>query len=384
MSNRKIISDPVDEFFTKPSLKSKDNILLLSGGGTSQTCFSMGAVGCLVDNGLFYKNGKLKFDVISAVSGGSILLLLLDLCTNPIYNYYKEKNWYNRYVRQNLYTMMKLKPFAYLINSRFNFIKLQDYIFKNIPDFSRDMTSENTNQKCEYYYINGYTNKISCDNTDIIDIKNQVKVPLWYLIQTCRCGVPFTYLNGKPTYDCGNIEQMPLTGVFTKYKPKRIVCVDRALNLEYNQYPTTNLLKLGMNWLFNDMYTSDNEINKLVSLLMIENDRNIICSMSNELNRSKDKFHNDLFQDFSLDYSTPIKLYTGILFEHENGMKILENEGYIQMYECLKRTGEAKVFNIPNPDVYNRHVKTTMEDLKNKNIVLGILKELITTPVFPF
>jgi hypothetical protein len=81
MTTRKVIYDEANTIFTKPERKKIKNALLLAGGGTTQTFFAMGAVACLVDNGLF------DFDLITAVSGGTLLLNFIDLCYNEEYNY---------------------------------------------------------------------------------------------------------------------------------------------------------------------------------------------------------------------------------------------------------------------------------------------------------
>ena len=106
---RKIILDQVDYVFTPSKRKKIKTILILSGGGTLQSFFALGAVACLVDNGLF------DFDVISAISGGALLLTFIDLCTNP--------DWYNLYVRKNMYIIARSKSFAYLIRSGFDLQK---------------------------------------------------------------------------------------------------------------------------------------------------------------------------------------------------------------------------------------------------------------------
>ena len=111
MKPRKIISDEVDYIFTPSKRKNIKNALVLTGGGTLQTCFAMGAVGCLVDNELFD-----KFDLISGVSGGTLLLVFIELCCNPIYNYASKPDWYNKYVRNPMYKIATSKSVPYLIH----------------------------------------------------------------------------------------------------------------------------------------------------------------------------------------------------------------------------------------------------------------------------
>jgi hypothetical protein len=127
----------------------------------------------------------------------------------------------------------------------------------------------------------------------------------------------------------------------------------------------------------NNMGFSDAEIDKLINDILCFNKKNIICSVSNDLNKSKDKYHKGVFKDFNLDINFIIRLY-GPLFKtnNQNFIKIMENEGYIQMYQQLRRTGEAKVFKIPNPDVYNNNIKANLDEWVNENIAWEFLKDL--------
>lgn len=370
----RIIYDSNDLVLSIPKKKHIKNGLILSGGGISQTFFALGSVGCLVDNGLF------NFDLISSVSGGSILLFFIDLCTNPLYNYHKKRDWYNKYVRKNLYKLFQIKFFAFLTKkAKFDFDKLETYLTENFTDFDLKMTNQNTNINCEYYYINANTNEVLCDHSDIFDIDNVVKDNSWYIKQIFRCGLPFTNFNDTPTYDAGNISNLPITAVLNKYTYERVIFIKLYSNLIYDKYKPVTTISLFNNWLQNNTKSSDAEIDKLINDILCFNKKNIICSISNDLNKSKDKYHKGVFKNYDLEYSMFNRTYKSIITNNnDNFIKIMENEGYIQMYQQLRRTGEAKVFKIPNPDVYNNNIKANFDEWVNENIVWEFLKDLFS------
>ncbi len=372
MTEPKVIIDEADDIFTESKRKSINNALVLTGGGTFQTFFSMGAVACLVDNGLF------NFDLITGISGGTLLLTFLDLCSNPTYNYTLKPDWYNRYVRKSIYNLCKAKILPYICTvSGFDFSKLENYIFENIPDFNKKLENVNTNVICEYNYIDGNTRTMSCDLTDILDIKNNIKKPYWYIARTARCCLPFTNVYNKPTYDAGNICNIPVTTLFTRYNPNRTIIIKVYTRLIYDKYPSMSYYDLFEKWLFSNIDAADYSLNDMVDLAVKKNNNNIMCSISNSLNKSKDKYHKGLFNDVQADFEPLLRLYNGAFYFNEDVAKVLENEGYIQMYHQLKRTNEAKVFKIPNPDVYNHKVKQILENWKQQNVFVEFFKDII-------
>jgi hypothetical protein len=375
MENRKIISDQKDNIFTPSKRKKIKTALVLTGGGTLQTFFSMGAVACLIDNGLF------EFDLITAISGGTILMTFIDLCTNPFFNYASKPNWYNQYVRKNIYFLTKSKFFAYFIKSKFDLVKTENYIFNNIPDFNQTMTSENTNLLCEYNYIDANTKTITCDHTDIIDLKNGVKKDYWYVIRPARCGLPFCNFYNLPAYDGGNIGNIPVSSLLTRYKPKRLIIIKVYSKLIYDKYPDLTYTDLLKNWLFSNTDTSEDSLDDMIDLSIKQNPKNIFCSMSNSFNQSKDPIHKGLFDNIKLDYDKLLRIYNGLLYTNEDVLKIIENEGYIQMYHCLKKTKEAKVFKIPNPDVYNKDASKKLAEWKTQNAFFELFKDVVNTKV---
>ena len=66
-------------------------------------------------------------------------------------------------------------------------------------------------------------------------------------------------------------------------------------------------------------------------------------------------------------------------------MRIIENEGYIQMYYQLKKAYPKKklVFKIPNPEVYNANVKEIVRESISKNVAFEFIKEIVSAPVLP-
>jgi hypothetical protein len=62
-------------------------------------------------------------------------------------------------------------------------------------------------------------------------------------------------------------------------------------------------------------------------------------------------------------------MFNGLIFNNKPLMKVIENEGYIQMYYQLKQAYPKKklVFDIPNPDVYNSNVKEIIRDAVSRN-----------------
>jgi hypothetical protein len=377
MTTRKIISDEVDTIFMPSERKKIKNALVLTGGGTTQTFFAMGAVACLVDNGQF------DFDLITAVSGGSLLLIFIDLCYNEAYNYYKEPDWYNRYVRKAVYAMATAKMVPYLIKSGGNLQKFQDYIFSRIPDFNKVIsTTENKTMICEFNYIDGNTQTITSDHSDIIDLENGVRVDYWYLIRPLRCGLPFCNFNNRPAYDCGNVSNIPVSAMLTEYNMDKVIIIKSTSQLIYDTYPNMTIADLLKGWLFNNINTSGNSLSDMIDLAIQPNQDNFQCSASNEFLQSQDEFHKGMIDNLERDMSLFIRFYNGLLYTNENAIKIAENEGYIQMYHQLKKRNQATVFKIPNPEVYNENAKTIWNDWKdNTNIWFELFKDVVEMKV---
>jgi hypothetical protein len=376
---QKIIAYNAETNIILSNPKKIKNCLVLAGGGTNQTFFSCGAVACLVDNGLF------DFQVISAVSGGTLLLTLVDLCTSPLFEYWKQPDWYNRYVRKNVYKFTDSQIAATFLKNGFDAQKLSNYIFEQLPDFNKNFDRENNNLICEYNYVDSNRQKVTCDHTDIIDLKNNVKYPFWWVIRPLRCTIPMTNFNNKPAYDAGSIGNIPVNSIFTRYNPKNIIIIHATPSVEYDIYPEKTVIDLAVNALSNIMGAANNSSQDMVDLNIRNCDTVIYCSMSNSFTPSKDKYHKDLFSDWGKDASFTIRFYNGAIYNDNTLMRIIENEGYIQMYYQLKKAYPNKkmVFKIPNPEVYTANVKNLLNESMKKNIAIEFVKEFFKAPIIP-
>jgi hypothetical protein len=351
--------------------------LVLSGGGTNQTFFACGAVGCLVDNGLF------DFNVISSISGGSLLLVFLDLCTSPLFNYNKKPDWYNRYVRKNMYKFIDCQFIATVVKNGFDISKMEKYMFEMLSDFNKKFDRVNTNVICEYNFIDANTKTITDCDKDIIDLRNNIEVPYWYIIRPLRCVLPFTNFNGRPTYDAGTVANIPVSSIFNKYKPKNIFFIHATPNIEYESYAKKSYLDLLLNSLSNIVNAANNSSQSAIGNNVKKCDTVIYCSMSNSLNLSKDKYHAGLFSDWQRQMSHNVRFYNGAIYNDLPLIKLIENEGYIEMYYQLKAKfpNRELVFKIPNPEVYNSNVKNIVNESMNKNIGFEFIKEIIKAPI---
>ena len=142
----KIVRDSALDILKLDDLKEVGPIMMLSGGGLNQTFFSMGSIKCLNDNGMFYdkKNDKFYFKVITAISGGTILLTFLDMATNPQYAYHLcGGDWYTKYVREPLYKLTNINIMTQLLKSVFNVDKITKQIFDTISDYNQEIQKEN-------------------------------------------------------------------------------------------------------------------------------------------------------------------------------------------------------------------------------------------------
>jgi hypothetical protein len=356
-----------------------NNCLVLTGGGTNQTFFSCGAVACLVDNGLF------DFQVISAVSGGTLLLTLIDLCTSPLFDYWKQPDWYNRYVRKNVYNFTECQVAATFFKNGFDPQKLSDYIFEQLSDFNKKFDQENNNVICEYNYVDSNRKQVTCDHTDIIDLKNKVEYPFWWILRPLRCTLPLTNFNSKPTYDAGVIANIPVNSIFTRYNPKNMIIIQASPIMDYDTYPELTIPEIAIGALSNIMWAANNSSQDMLDLNIRNCDTVIYCSMSNSFAPSQDKYHNGLFSDWEQDVRQIVRFYNGAIYNDNTLMRIIENEGYIQMYYQLKKAYPKKklVFKIPNPEVYNANVKEMVRESISKNVAFEFIKEIVKAPVLP-
>lgn len=145
--------------------------------------------------------------------------------------------------------------------------------------------------------------------------------------------------------------------------------------LQQDVYPKQSALHIMLNWLFNNKNVSETCINKLLTFGIKPNPNNIFCCFGNELIPSEDPIHKNIFEFYNL--YTLANYGHGLLYQTGDIPKILENDGYIQMYSQLKRTGEATVFKIPNPELYNENVVSKVSEFKQQNPILETIKQFI-------
>ena len=355
-TKRKIIGDEAIDIVTPVPRKKINNQCLLSGGGVNQTFFSMGSIKCLVDNKRFYdkKTNKFYFDVISAVSGGTIILAFLDLATNPQYNYHLKDDWYNIYIRKPIHDLARSNILKNSFKNNFDLEKISQYIFDTIKYYNLPLTNINTNIICDYYYVDAIRNKLSCNHEDLINLSKGIKVPYWYLIRLSRCCLPLTNFYDQPTFDGALTNNIPIINVVNSYDSKNCIIIAALLTLTYDYYPKITLYKQLINVIGTSIDSSNSSINSI--LLNLEADNVICCSMSNSFKKSKDPVHKNLFYDYQADIPTNTRYYNGVLFCYLEILKVIENEGYAQMYHELKKKNpsETLVFDIPNPEVYDK------------------------------
>ena len=364
---RKIIKDASVDNLVKYPRKKINRILMLAGGGTTQTLFSMGAVKCLVDNGMFYdkKTDKFYFELISAISGGTLLLTFLDLATNPQYSYHKKDDWYNLYVRKQMYACFTSNVIAKSVKTGFS--NPEKEIFDLIPEYNEYLTTENTNIECKFNYIDANLQVVSSYHGDMIDLAKNIKISNWHIIRTMRCTLPFTHFNGRGTYDAGAVSNIPIATALTEYEAKDTFTIVANTQLIYDSYPEKSWAELGFGAISNIMSGANHSINGLLDLIINEKGVNLMCSMPNELNDAKDKTYKGIVRHFGDEVSKSVIFYNGIFFHDLESMKLIENLGYIQMYAQLKSKFPKKklVFDIPNPEVYEREkAKAIYEKLK--------------------
>jgi len=379
----RIIHDESIDIVAPDERKRIGRMLLLAGGGILQTFFSMGAVKCLVDNGMFYDRKKdvFYFEVISAISGGTLLLFFIDLATNPQYSYHKQADWYNKYVRTPVYRFARTKIIPTGIWGVLN-KDLEKRIFDLVPEYNHQLTVVNSNIECLYNYIDANTQLVSHDHSDLIDISKNFRVPFWYVIRLLRCAIPFTNFNGKGTYDAGAVSNIPIATAFKTFSPKDTFVVVAQSHLIYATYPEQTLLDIGLSTLRNIINGANHSINGLLDVMIDKRGRNLCCSMPNELNESGDVIHRKLVKDIGRDVSKTVRYYNGLLFRNLDSLKLIENIGYTQMHEQINKYCGGKrrcVFAIPNPDVYDKaRASAIYEELKTISPMYEIMAEFFS------
>lgn len=327
-----------------------------------QTFFSMGAIKCLVDNDMFYNraNDTFYFDVISAISGGTILLSFIDFATNPQLAYHKREDWYNRYVRTPLYRFSRQVSPAMMWGTLSG--DLEKRLTSLMPKYKRGLMAmtKNTNLECHYNYLDASTQFISSDHLDLFDPSRNFRVPLWWCKRVWRCSIPFTLLGGKGTYDAGATSNIPIASAFKTFRPRDTFVICAAPHVLYDPAPKPTWLELGLSGIWGALAGSGANvaINGLLDVMIDKSGRNLCCSMPNELNDSDDANHRGVIKSINSEVSDIVRFYNGVLFHDAESLKLIENIGYTQMHKQIEEyCTEGKhrcTFSIPNPDVYDK------------------------------
>jgi hypothetical protein len=383
-ATEQIVGDEVDTLFNKYPRMGIDNILVLTGGGTAQAFFALGSCGCLHDNGMLEHDSH---DVISVVSGGSLVATVLEMCY--LFKYDLEDDWFNKYVREGgVYAWMNSNSVGYFAAYGGDLDKFSKYIFEKIPAYNRGFDADIVQRGpvFEYNYIDVGRQEMSSDHSDIVDFDKGFFSPNWYFNRMMRCSMLLQTINGKGTVDAGMISNIPSTTIYKKYDVKNqmiIVKVDSNVKFrEYRDYrpPTTFGAVVGR--IDDVLVTAAKSISEPIDILA-NSKVNMVVSTSNSLNPSKDQFHKKLFRE-NTHYTTNgiARRFIGLIDIDRDYPKVMENEGYLQMYYSLKERGmirESFKFRIPNPDVYDHNVAGRIEnvnDVSTINIIGQVVRSV--------
>ena len=376
-----------------PPRTNISDMLMISGGGTSQTFFALGAVKCLIDNQRF------NFQVISAVSGGTILLVFIELCYMAKLT--TEPGWYQKYVREYIYNVAKRPLLERLVRNRLMLDRVSSELLALIPKLVLDYKSDQSEVICEYCYLDVDRKYVSCDHSDVIDTAKNVKVPLWYFIRLARCVLPITQFYDRATIDAGSIQNVAMNSSLTRYDPKNIYVICGCDNFQYENVKTSTFSEIVWSTLGSLMGSANYEGMDMATIALAC-ESVVFCGMSNQFDVSKDPFHKNLFNNYYLDTDRALTFYNAVLFSDIDMCKVIENEGYIQMFHALQNPREASGkcesgkcesgkcesgksmrssrtrgaqpakklrFDIPNPDVYNDNVHAIYKAFREKSLL---------------
>ena len=368
---------PVDhyiEILNKPTTDTDDvsNILTLSGGGTGATSFSMGAVGYLVKHGLFD-----QYDTINAVSGSTVLLTLLE----PTYalGRMKEPDWYNKYIRNVMYSLMKQRLAAKMIVKYMNpinwfrnpadvlatvFAPLWDTLLK---DYNTSFVGY-TGRKFLYNYIDVDTWHISTDHSDLYNPETGERVPNWYIVRMWRCCLPFSYGNYRRSMDAGFIDNNALYTMLDLYKFEKSMTVTTEVDL----YPSPIVRKeVSSFWALVQFIGSAiidwstipaNKLNIHLSTTIL----GILKRNGTDIRIAYPEWNPELYAH-PLDLKAQI--YNGLLFCDEPVARITENLGYVAMHRALGHRETVPVSELPNPEYpLDASVRPHIERFKMRSV----------------
>jgi hypothetical protein len=377
----KIINDSVNILRNPKKSIKINNLLLLSGGGVPSIFFTLGMVNNLVDNGSFY-----DYDVIGAVSGGSMVLHYIDLCYR--YNLVGTKNWYHTYVREPIYniidngviiTILQKHGHEILLNSKLFLSRLNELLLPSIFTQHKHRKSSNSiNRKKPillFNYLNVNTLQIDSNHDDI---KNDPNFYIKRFLRCCGTLINFTFAN-KPTYDAGIVDNIAISKMLYKYNADNITIANIENIHIYEKYRLTNGWSNTLNifQIILIIANTSNFMNLIDESEELINKNRKICFISNDLHPSNDPIHKGLFKNYNNDNSIISSFY--IVYptpNHIDMIRLFENEGYIQMYFENKqgsKNSKNRKFHIPNKTQYDRKkAKQIYQTFQEQDIINNI------------
>ena len=374
-----VLSQDVDSLFVKDPRIDISNALVLTGGGAVQAYFAMGGCGCLHQNDMLNVD---SYDVITSVSGGAILSVFLELCF--LYKYDLEDDWFNKYVRERgVYAAVKSNIFSNLIANMGDMSKVSIYLGEQMPAWWRSIEEGEFGRGpiFEYNYIDVQKSIISTDHRDVVNFENGDRIPNWLFIRLLRCTMPFIITNNKLTADAGFGSNIPVSTLWDKYKINENVDI-----IQINPYyvrksypiPTIGDIFSIETILSISIHTPGNSIQSLIDVIY-KGTTNTVVTTSSDFDPSEDIYHAGLFAERLADMPYIQSFYQGILYTDLTQIKILENEGYIQMYHELKSQGRLKegfVFTVPNPDVYGPETVAKFKKTLDTSIITTVIGDV--------
>jgi hypothetical protein len=395
----KIVLDAGSTIFEDQTIKPNQpnqpyNALVLTGGGTSQTLFAMGAVQRIIEDMRIISGGKTDdifswYTLISSTSGGIIVASLMEIVL--LKGYHKRKNWFKRYIVDNLYRIAQSRIGAKILLSGLKVVNgvdvLRDIIrptslinFKNI--------NKNHGVKFLYNCIDATSQLITCDHNDLMDDNYNIKIPrLTYLeifleriVRGCL-PVHISEYNKKMSLDAGYTANMTITTLFPVYgKPTNMTIVLKAPRLITNEKAEARYIDLILNISNIVQNVANSSSNDLIDRLINVAGKNMIVSIHNDLNQSEFKYHKKLWVSWD-DIPFLNSLYTGLLFSDDPSAMVLEQEGYLQTFSAINQLYGKKGRKLKKmlyPGVYGPQTVGIIENYKQINVIASFIGDVFT------